>query len=81
MPDQARLEQVLDMLHGPRDSFRRDLTDIDELMAAVCDYAEDLPKKKRVPAWSIIGQITQHGSGVSNAIYELYRRRDKKGGA
>jgi hypothetical protein len=79
MPDPAKVEEVLDMLSGPREVFRRDITDIDKLMAAVCDYAESLAKKRRVPAWAIIGDITQHGSWVSSAIYELYRRRDEKG--
>lgn len=81
MPDPAKVEKVIDTLRGPRESFRRDITDIDRLMMSVCDYAEQIAKKKRVEPWSIISEITCHGSGVSSAIYELYRRREKEGGA
>ena len=76
MPDEQRLNEVLDLLRGPRDEFRREMTDIDKLMMHVCDYAESVAKRKRVPVWLIIGEITCHGSGVSSAIYELYRRRE-----
>lgn len=81
MPDSRRVEEVLDCLRGPRDAFRKDITDIDKLMTSVCDYAEAQAKKKRCEPWSIIGEITNHGSGVSSAIYELYRRREKGGDA
>ena len=67
------VDEVLDDLRGPRESFRATLEDKDKLLSQMCRYAERLGKKKRVPPWSIIGEITDHGSGVSNAIYELYR--------
>lgn len=57
-------------------AFRKDITDIDKLMTSVCDYAERQAKKKRCEPFSVIGEITNHGSGVSSAIYELYRRRE-----
>lgn len=76
MPDSRRVEEVLDRLRGPRDAFRKDITDIDKLMTSVCDYAERQAKKKRCEPFSVIGEITNHGSGVSSAIYELYRRRE-----
>lgn len=79
MPDAIRLEEVLDSLRGPREAFRRDITDIDTLMMRVCDYAESVAKRKRREPWAIIGEITCHGSGVSSAIYELYRRREEGG--
>ena len=75
----SRLDDVLDCLHGPRESFRKTLTDRDALLQKVCEYAELEAKRKRVHPWSVIGPIMGHGSGVSFAIYELYRKR--KGGA
>ena len=79
MPDEQRLNEVLDSLRGPRESFRVAITDIDKLMMRICVNAESAAKRKRVHPWSIISEITGHGSGVSSAIYELYRRRDEKG--
>jgi hypothetical protein len=76
MPNAEKLEQVLNSLNGPKDVFRKNITDIDTLMMRVCDYAEAIAKRKRCEPWSIIGEITCHGSGVSSAIYELYRRRE-----
>ena len=76
----TRLEAVLDCLHGPRESFRKTLIDRDTLLRKVCDYAEIEAKRRRIQPWSIIGSIMGHGSGVSSAIYELYRAQ-KKGGA
>lgn len=73
-----RLEAVLAELRGPRDYFRETLVDRDELLKKVCTYAELEAKRKRCQPRSIIGQIMGHGSGVSSAIYELYRER--KGG-
>lgn len=75
----ARLESVLDCLHGPRESFFKTLTDRNALLRKVCDYAEIEAKRKRVQPWSIIGSIMGHGSGVSSAIYELYRKQVKGG--
>lgn len=75
MPSEKELEAVLDTLRGPRDQFRRDLTDTDTLLADFMDHVEQLAKKRRQPPWSIVGEITNHGSGVSSAIYELYRRK------
>jgi hypothetical protein len=73
----ARIDQVLEHLNGNKEHFRKLLEDKDALLASVCDYAEYRAEKARVPPWSIIGEITSHGSGVSSAIYELYRRQPK----
>lgn len=70
------LEQLLDGLRGPRDEFRKTLQDKDKLLQQMCSYAEYMSSKRGVAPWSVIGEITSHGSGVSSAIYELYRRRD-----
>ena len=76
MADKPTIDEVLDGLRGPRESFRQVLTDKDKLLSQMCRYAERKAKQKRVPPWSIIGDITDHGSGVSSAIYELYRPRE-----
>jgi len=67
------IEEVLDGLRGNREHFREILTDTTGLLRKVCRYAEIIGEQKRRPAWSIIGEITGHGSGVSSAIYQLYR--------
>jgi len=74
--EEEKLERVLNGLYGPRDSFREILTNTKDLLRKVCDYAEYRARRKRCEPWSIIGEITNHGSGVSAAIYELYRKRD-----
>ena len=73
MADRPTIDEVLDSLRGPRESFRATLADKDKILSRMCRYAERKAKQIRVPPWSIIGEITDHGSGVSNAIYELYR--------
>ncbi len=75
LADPEGLEEALEHLRGNKDKFRAVLTDTSELLASMCDYADRMAKKKRLPAWSIIGDITSHGSGVSSAIYELYSRK------
>lgn len=83
----ARVERVLNMLHGPRESYRPILTDRDKILARICSYAKRAAQgddeRRSVPVWSIISDITGHGAGVSFAIYELYRERDDEteGGA
>ena len=67
---------MLDSLRGPRESFRESLTSIDHLMGRACVYAEYWSKKKRVQPWSILGEIFGHGSGVSSALYELYKKSE-----
>jgi hypothetical protein len=59
------MEAALDHLVGPREEFRKILSDADNESA-----------KRRVEPWQIISEITYHGSGVSKAIYELYREED-----
>lgn len=69
------IEEALEHLRGNKEHFRQVLLDKNKILASVCDYAERMAKKKRLEPWSIIGDITDHGSGVSSAIYELYRRK------
>lgn len=71
--DRPKIEQVLDGLHGNRETFRAILDDKDQLLAKACQYATYRSKQTKVPAWLVIGAIFGHGSGVSAAIYELYR--------
>ena len=73
--DKPSVDDVLAFLHGDLDKFREILTDKEKLLEKVCCYAEYKAKRKKVPAWSVIGEIFCHGSGVSSAIYELYRNR------
>ena len=69
------LETVLDDLRGPRESFRELLTNKDNLLARIIRCAERKARATRREIWAVIGEITGHGSGVSAAIYELYRDR------
>jgi len=70
-----RIDEVLESLRGNKEEFRKILLDKDKLLQNVCRYAERVAKRKRVEPWSIISDMTDHGSGVSCAIYELYRQR------
>jgi hypothetical protein len=78
LPSRADVEAVLAPLRGPKEEFRRDVTDVSRLMRSVCRYADHIAAKQKRPAWSVVGDITDHGSGVASAIYELYR--DKPNG-
>jgi hypothetical protein len=70
------LEHLLDGFHGgSREEFRRLLTDKDRILRKMCEHAERVAKKRRIEPWSVISDITGHGSGVSSAIYHLYRER------
>jgi hypothetical protein len=69
----ARIEKVLENLRGAKDRFRSILLDKDKLLERMCSYAERIAKRRRLEPWSIISDITTHGSGVSSAIYNLYR--------
>ncbi len=75
-----RLERVIGNLRGDPEYFCRVLTDTPALLAKVIDYCEHEAERKRCEPWSIAGQIFGHGSGVSAAIVELYRRDEKGGG-
>lgn len=78
----VRVERALDMLRGPRESYRPILTDKDKILARICSYAKRTAagddERRSVPVWSVVSDITGHGSGVSSAIYELYRERDEE---
>jgi hypothetical protein len=78
MVTEQEIEDALDNLRGPRERFRELITDKDEILAACMDYFEKIAKKRRLPAWSIVSDVTNHGSGVSSAIYNLYRRKSDK---
>lgn len=74
------IEKILDGLRGNREVFRSILTDRDGILARMCVYALRESVRKGVEPWSIISEITGHGSGVSSAIYHLYRRVEEGGG-
>lgn len=73
--EKPTIDELLDKLKGPREVFREILEDKDTMLARMCLYAERKAKALGVPPWSVIGEITLHGSGVSSCIYELYRPR------
>lgn len=73
-----KIEEVLDGLVGDRESLRETLTNTRELLRKVCRYADWAAIKDRVEPWSVIKQITGHGSGISHAIYELYRDDERE---
>lgn len=77
--DSERLERCLDTLTGSREDFRRLLTDTEGMIRRLCQYAENEGLRREVEPWAVISRILGHGSGVSSAIYELYRRPE--GGA
>ena len=70
----ALMEKVLDGLVGPRESFRKDLKP-ESVLRRICNYAKRMAKGSYYSPEHYIGEITGHGSGVSRAIYELYRER------
>lgn len=76
MPTKQEVDDVLSRLYGDPERFRAMLTNVDSLMQKVCSYAEWKAKKARCEPWSIISEITGHGSGVSSAIYDLYRKKE-----
>jgi hypothetical protein len=69
------LDQALDGLQGPRERFRESLCNKRKLLEKLCTHAEHVASIRGVEPWSIISKITMHGKGMSQAIYELYRRR------
>lgn len=66
------IEQALDTLYGPREEFRKTLQP-EELLKRICWHAKNEADKTGVEPWTIISKWTSHGSGVSNAIYQLYK--------
>jgi hypothetical protein len=72
MPDD-RMETALGHLVGPREEFRKILSDAPGILRDICTYADNESAKRLVEPWRIISEITHHGSGVSKAIYELYK--------
>lgn len=69
------LDEVIAPLRGDHERFREILLDKDRLLERMCDFAEAMAERKGCEPWSIVGEITSHGSGMSQAIYELYRKR------
>jgi hypothetical protein len=73
--EKPSIEDVIRNLRGKPETFRLILTDKDRLLQKLCSYARWKAEQQSVPPWSIVGEILGHGSGVSSAIYELYRER------
>lgn len=51
----------------------------EDLMVMVVAYLDRREKRRRSPTWSVIGDMTCHGSGVSAAIAARFRREEKGG--
>jgi len=66
-----RIEYALGALYGEKEAFRP-LLDPENVLRRICRTAAFTAKSRGVEPWSIIGDITGHGSGVSNAIYRVY---------
>lgn len=75
MTQRPSVDDCLKKLGGDPEKFRQILTDKDALLAKVCKYAKSRAAREKCSPWSIIGMVFGHGSGVSSAIYELYRER------
>ena len=76
--NEARLKGLLDGLDrggGNRERYLAMLTDKDALLTRICSNAASVAESEGCEPWSIIGMWTGHGSGVSSAIYELYRKQ------
>jgi len=70
----ATIEQALDGIHGPRETYRPLLEPV-AILNRICRTAELRAQQQGVDPWSVISDITGHGSGVSNAIYKVYRQQ------
>ena len=69
-----RMEEVLRRINGTPDAFRPILSDRTELLSKVCDYADILADRRRTEPWVIMQDIFGHGSSVSAALFDLYRK-------
>ena len=76
-PRDEKLESILSQMNGTPDMFRECVGNPRAVLARICATAKAKAKRKKLPEWSIIGDVTGHGSGVSAAIYEYYRDYEK----
>ena len=70
----ATIEEALDGIHGPRETYRP-LLDPLNILQRICRNAVGAAKRRGTEPWAIISDITGHGSGVSAAIYKVYGSR------
>lgn len=47
------------------------------LLREIMLYLTRRAKRKGVPPWSEVGDLTGHGSGVASAIYERFKPEDE----
>ena len=73
---QQKIEREANALHGDTAQFRQALQP-EAILSRMCRSAEHVATRERRPVWSVIGEWTGHGSGVSAAIYGIYRDRDE----
>lgn len=48
------------------------LDDPARLIRRIVNYAHSHQKRKRMPAWKIVSDITYHGSGMSSALATIF---------
>lgn len=72
--DQERVDAALRKIKSNKYDFRSLITDRTELLSCVCDYADILADRRRTEPWKIMQEIFGQGAGVSNAIFQLYRK-------
>ena len=58
-------------LIGPTESFVPVLQ-AESIVRRLCRTAKIIADRENRPVWSVVGELTGHGSGVSGAIVELY---------
>jgi len=68
----ATIEEALAELHGDHEIFRP-LLEPEAIIRRICRVAETRATQKGREPWSVISDITGHGSGISNAIYQIYQ--------
>jgi hypothetical protein len=76
-PRDEKLEGILSRMNGTPDMFRETVGNPRKVLARLCATAKAKAKRKKLPEWSVIGDMTGHGSGVSSAIYEYYREDEQ----
>lgn len=73
MTTDEKIGHQLSRLQGSTEYFRECLQS-DAIMERVCQFAELEAERRHCEPWNIIGEVTGHGSGVSSAIYEVYKK-------
>lgn len=71
MPTTEKIEEALGMLHGEPDRFRP-MLEAEAVLNRICNNAKAKADRDNRPPWSVISDLTGHGSGLSAAIFRVY---------